>query len=163
LSNITDKKTLSKCGHSFCAGCIDEAFKHQKKCPVCSTVYGTLIGDQPEGKMIVSHSSLSLRGYESCGSITITYKFEDGFQGPEHPTPGKKYYGISRSAYLPDNDEGNKVLRLLEKAFRQRLTFTIGRSSTTGITGVITWNDIHHKTRRIGGATRYYVSWNVLW
>ena len=36
LSDITNKKTLNKCGHSFCAGCIDEAFKHEKKCPVCS-------------------------------------------------------------------------------------------------------------------------------
>ena len=27
LCDFTDKKTLSKCGHSFCAGCIDEAFK----------------------------------------------------------------------------------------------------------------------------------------
>ena len=155
LSDITDKKTLDKCGHSFCAHCIDEAFKLQKKCPVCSEVYGVLIRNQPDGKMIVSHSSTSLSGYQSCGSIIITYKFEDGVQGPEHPNPGKRYCGTMRSAFLPDNDEGNKVLKLLQKAFRQRLTFTIGRSSTTGANNVITWNGIHHKTRRTGGPTRY--------
>jgi deltex-like protein len=47
LSHTTEKKTLHKCGHSFCATCIDEVFKHQKKCPVCSQVYGPLIGNQP--------------------------------------------------------------------------------------------------------------------
>ena len=54
LSYMTDKKTLHKCGHSFCAVCIDEAFKHLKKCPVCSQVYGPLIGNQPDGKMFVT-------------------------------------------------------------------------------------------------------------
>jgi deltex-like protein len=155
LCDFTDKKILSKCGHSFCAGCIDEAFKHQKKCPVCSQVYGPLIENQPPGMMIVSRTSISLSGYESCGSITIRYKIEEGVQGPEHPNPGKRYFGMTREAYLPDNDEGNKVLRLLQKAFDQKLTFTIGRSPITGATNVVTWNDIHHKTRRTGGATRY--------
>ena len=89
LCNFTDKKTLSKCGHSFCAACIDRAFKVQKKCPVCSTVYGLLIGNQPEGKMFV------------------------------------------------------------------KLTFTIGRSLTTGADNVITWNGIHHKTNIRGGPIKY--------
>ena len=83
LCSITDKKTLDKCGHSFCAKCIQAAFKHQKKCPVCYQVYGPLIGNQPPGKMFVIHTLISLSGYESCGSITITYKFEDGVQGQE--------------------------------------------------------------------------------
>ncbi|KAL0193062.1 hypothetical protein M9458_011358, partial [Cirrhinus mrigala] len=71
----------------------------------------------------------------------------------EHPNPGKPYQGASRIAYLPDTQEGNKVLKLLERAFKQRLTFTIGRSSTTGQNNVVTWNDIHHKTSRDGGPT----------
>jgi len=37
-----------------------------------------------------------------------------------------------REAYLPDNDEGRKVLRLLRKAFVQRLIFTVGQSTTSG-------------------------------
>jgi deltex len=31
-------------------------------------------------------------------------------------------------------------------AFDRRLIFTIGRSVTTGMEDVITWNEIHHKT-----------------
>ena len=112
-------------------------------------LYGPLIGNQPPGKMITSYSSISLDGYESCGSINITYKFEDGIQGPEHPTPGKKYCGTTRSAFLPDNEEGNKVVKLLQQAFKQKLTFTIGRSSTSGLNNVITWNDFTTKLEEL--------------
>lgn len=33
--------------------------------------------------------------------------------------------------------------------------FTIGQSRTTGEKGVITWNDIYHKTRPDGGPERF--------
>ena len=155
LCEFTDKKTLFKCGHSFCAACIDRAFKVKKECPVCSTDYGPLIGNQPDGKMFVSHSSQKIPGYESCGgSIVIMYKFEGGVQGENHQNPGHRYSGTTRYGYLLDNREGQKVLKLLRKAFDQKLTFTIGRSSTTGANNVITWNDIHHKTSITGGPTK---------
>jgi deltex-like protein len=154
LCDFTDKKTLSKCGHSFCSGCIDQAFKHQKKCPVCSQVYGPLMGNQPPGKMTDTAKSMRLPGFPSCGSIVIVYTFDGGVQGENHPNPGQRYTGTTRRAYLPDNAEGRKVLKLLRKAFDQKLTFTIGRSSTTGSNNVITWNDIHHKTNMHGGPTR---------
>jgi len=40
---------------------------------------------------------------------------------------------------------------MLKTAFEQRLIFTIGQSRTSGEENVLTWNDIHHKTRRDGG------------
>ena len=153
LGDITNKKTLDKCGHSFCADCINEAFKHTKKCPVCSMVYGPLIGNQPKGNMFDSFRSTSLPGFGSCGTITISYRFPSGIQGPEHPNPGKPYTGTNRNAYLPDNKEGRKVLKLLKKAFEQKLMFTIGRSVTTGMDNCVIWNDIHHKTSPTGGPT----------
>ncbi len=64
----------------------------------------------------------------------------------EHPHPGQRYHGTTRTAYLPDNAEGNQVEALLRRAFDSRLVFTVGRSSTTGCDDTITWNDIHHKT-----------------
>ncbi|CAB3997410.1 E3 ubiquitin- ligase DTX3L, partial, partial [Paramuricea clavata] len=155
LCNVTDKKTLSKCGHSFCAGCIDVAFRHQKKCPVCSQVYGPLIGNQPPGTMTVNAQSTSLPGLGLCDTIVITYRFPNGTQGPNHPNPGNSYSGTIRIAYLPDNKEGRKILNLLRKAFDQKLMFTIGRSKTTGANNVITWNGIHHKTSRTGGPTNF--------
>ncbi|XP_028398975.1 uncharacterized protein LOC114522484 [Dendronephthya gigantea] len=153
LCDFTDKKTLSKCGHSFCAACIDRAFQYSKKCPTCGLAYGTLVGNQPPGKMTDYSNSARLPGYDSCGTIVINYAFYGGVQGPEHPNPGQRYQGTQRRAYLPDNEEGRKVLRLLRKAFDQKLTFTIGRSSTSGADNVITWNDIDHKTNISGGAT----------
>ena len=155
LSDFTDKKTLSKCGHSFCAFCVDRAFQYQKKCPVCCQAYGVLVGNQPPGKMTDHSNFTRLPGYGSCGTIVINYSFLGGVQGPEHPNPGQRYPGTQRRAYLPDNKEGRKVLKLLKKAFEQKLIFTIGRSSTSGADNVITWNDIHHKTCTSGGLTKY--------
>ncbi|XP_014685043.2 E3 ubiquitin-protein ligase DTX3L isoform X2 [Equus asinus] len=73
----------------------------------------------------------------------------------QHPNPGRRYLGIHRTAYLPNNKEGNEVLRLLRRAFDQKLIFTVGDSRVTGALDVITWNDIHHKTSQYGGPDNY--------
>lgn len=97
----------------------------------------------------------SLPGHEGWGTIVIYYSFKDGIQTKEHPNPGKAYSGTQRVAYLPDNAEGRKVLDLLRKAFEQRLTFTVGDSRVLGISDVVTWNDIHHKTAKFGGPAKF--------
>ena len=89
--------------------------------------------------------------FADCGTITIDYYFPPGIQGSEHPNPGQRYEGTQRTAYLPDNREGNEVLQLLRRAFDARLVFTVGTSVTTGRQNQITWNDIHHKTNVSGG------------
>jgi deltex-like protein len=96
---------------------------------------------------------LKLPGYERFGTIRIDYYFQSGTQGRQHPNPGQRYYGTTRTAYLPDCPEGREVLGLLRKAFDARLTFTIGTSVTTGVSNTVTWNDIHHKTDPYGEAT----------
>ena len=72
----------------------------------------------------------------------------------DHPAPGRQYHGTRRTAFLPANKEGQKVLSLLQQAFDQRLIFTVGRSRTTGRDHTVTWNDIHHKTNVSGGPER---------
>jgi deltex-like protein len=120
-----------------------------------------LIGNQPPGKMIDSYKSKSLLGFGSCGTIVISYMFASGIQGSDHPNPGKPYKATWQTAYLPNNQEGGKVLKLLKKAFDQKLTFTIGRSKTTGEDYCVVWNDIPHKTSMIGGPAKYvFVSLN---
>lgn len=47
------------------------------------------------------------------------------------------------------------MLRLLRKAFDQKLIFTVGTSRTTGNENQVTWNDIHHKTSITGGSLKY--------
>ena len=151
LCEFTKKKTLDKCGHSFCKECIDKAFETKKQCPICLKVYGPLTGNQPDGYMYESYNLNVLPGYRSCGTIIISYRFNNGIQGPDHPNPGKPYTGTSRTAYLPDSKEGRKILKLLKKAFEHKLTFTIGLSTTTEGDGRVIWNDIHHKTSTFGG------------
>ncbi|XP_013401656.1 uncharacterized protein LOC106167412 isoform X1 [Lingula anatina] len=152
----TNPIALSKCNHVFCKECIDNCFKlHKPACPTCGTLYGTLTGNMPEGTMTVSKEWAPLPGHGGFGTIVITYSFSGGIQQDDHPNPGRHYRGTTRVAYLPDSPEGRKVLNLLQKAFDKRLTFTIGRSTTTGLEDQITWNDIHHKTNKHGGSTGF--------
>ncbi|XP_013998996.2 E3 ubiquitin-protein ligase DTX3L isoform X1 [Salmo salar] len=149
------KKTL-ECKHSFCRRCVEKAFKTKPVCPTCGAVYGELKGTQPKGgTMTTTKEKSSLSGYEKYGTIVIQYHIPSGIQKEEHPNPGQTYQSVSRTAYLPDSSEGRNVLALLKRAFDQRLTFTIGRSSTTGMENMVTWNDIHHKTSRSGGTSCY--------
>ncbi|XP_033861511.3 E3 ubiquitin-protein ligase DTX3L-like [Acipenser ruthenus] len=152
----TERETLARCQHSFCRGCLKSAFDNKPACPVCGVLYGEVKGTQPRnGTMSISQSSVSLPGYEKHGTLVIKYDIPSGVQGDEHPSPGQRYWGASRTAYLPDSALGRKVLALLRRAFDQQLIFTIGTSSTTGMSDVVTWNDIHHKTSTHGGPTRY--------
>ena len=68
---------------------------------------------------------------------------------------GKQYPSTNRTGYLPDSPEGQKILRLLEVAFKRKLVFTVGRSVTTGADNVIVWNGIHHKTNINGGSANF--------
>ncbi|XP_053339026.1 probable E3 ubiquitin-protein ligase DTX3 isoform X2 [Clarias gariepinus] len=164
MGEMVEKTTLDKCGHSFCRTCLEQAFQVKKACPVCRLVYGQLIGNQPaNGSMMVERDpGLELPGHEGYGCICIIYSFPPGFQSQEHPNPGVLYPGTDRVAYLPDSPEGNRVLRLLRRAFAQRLLFTIGTSMTTGMHNVITWNDIHHKTAILGGPRRCAILYLLL-
>ena len=71
-----------KCGHEFHHDCIKSAFSHKPVCPVCGTVYGNLLGNQPDnGEMNHYVESRSLPGYEGHRTIVIEYNFPDGRQG----------------------------------------------------------------------------------
>ena len=101
---------------------------------------------------------LLCENFVGFGTIVIDYDLPSGLQGPEHPNPGQSYHGTSRTAYLPNNREGQEVLQLLRRAFDARLVFTVGTSNTTGLSNQVIWNDIHHKTNRFGGSSGYVLS-----
>ncbi|KAK7111050.1 uncharacterized protein [Littorina saxatilis] len=145
------------CGHQFCTVCVEQAMSITPKCPKCQRVFGIAKGTQPRGGTMTYTVSriLALPGYEGHGTIVIQYYIPSGNQETCHPNPGRMYGSCQRTAYLPDNKEGQEVLKMLRKAFDHRLIFTVGDSVTTGATGVITWNDIHHKTSSHGGATSF--------
>ncbi|XP_050395211.1 uncharacterized protein LOC130010309 [Patella vulgata] len=149
-------KCLSKCGHVFCTDCIETCFKLYKPvCPTCGTTYGILKGDQPTGVMKITKSYRGVEGEENCGCYEINYAFSSGVQDENHPNPGTRYLPTSRTAYLPATTEGKNVCKMLIVAFKRKLIFTVGRSTTTGQENRITWNDIHHKTSMSGGPTHF--------
>ncbi|XP_064022374.1 probable E3 ubiquitin-protein ligase DTX2 isoform X3 [Pogoniulus pusillus] len=106
-------------------------------------------GDAPEAGSIKPELVGRLR---SCQHpfhlLCLLAMYSNGNKGPEHPNPGLPYTarGFPRYCYLPDNEKGRKVLELLRVAWKRRLIFTVGTSSTTGESNTVVWNEIHHKT-----------------
>ncbi|KAK0152116.1 E3 ubiquitin-protein ligase DTX1 [Merluccius polli] len=144
---------LGKCGHMYHLLCLVAMYNNGNKdgslqCPTCKAIYGEKTGTQPPGKMEYHLIPHCLPGYLDTKTIRIVYDIPAGIQTPEHPNPGKKFSarGFPRHCYLPDNDKGRKVLKLLIMAWDRRLIFTIGTSSTTGEVDTVVWNEIHHKT-----------------
>lgn len=146
---------LRDCKHIYHKTCLEKLIEYVNseyiQCPLCKKIYGTKIGNQPDIiKMKHIIIKQKLPSYQEENSIQITYYTtkSNGIQNSNHPNPGKPFYCSSfpRIAYLPNNEQGNKVLEMLKKAFTQKLIFTIGRSVTTGEENIVTWNDIHHKT-----------------
>ncbi|KAG7461855.1 hypothetical protein MATL_G00195570 [Megalops atlanticus] len=144
---------LAKCGHQYHLQCLVAMYNNGNKdgslqCPTCKTIYGVKTGNQPPGKMEYHVIPHSLPGHPDCRTIRIIYNIPPGIQGPEHPNPGKPFTarGFPRHCYLPDNEKGRKVLRLLLVAWDRRLIFSVGTSSTTGESDTVIWNEIHHKT-----------------
>eukprot|EP00092_Neocalanus_flemingeri_P017470 GFUD01018898.1.p1 GENE.GFUD01018898.1~~GFUD01018898.1.p1 ORF type:complete len:454 (+),score=103.49 GFUD01018898.1:200-1363(+) len=154
--------SLNSCVHSFHSACLTALISNSPspflQCPTCKKVYGIRTGTRPStGSM--SHRLLqsSLPGHTDCGTIELHFQFTPGIQGPEHPSPGHYYtpVGFPRTAFLPDNQEGQQALHGLYLAWEQRLLFTVGRSITTGQDNCVTWNDIHLKTKVTGGEHSY--------
>ena len=141
---------LDKCsGHYFHKDCIELCHKQAHlRCPICGVIYGIMTGDMPKGSMrLIKYpsSAVDWEAYPNTDILEVHYVFRGG-KRDEILFPG-----TSRVAYLPYNDEGIEVLRLLIIAFERRLTFTIGTSVTTGRPNQIIWNGIHHKTALDGG------------
>ncbi|KAG0585421.1 hypothetical protein M758_2G010100 [Ceratodon purpureus] len=153
---------LAKCRHVFCKECIMRWFETRPTCPVCTMAYGVITGIQPNGTMSVRiiptdspEFGSGLEGFPGVDIIQIHYNFPSGIQGPEHPSPGRRYTGTRRVAYLPFTKEGEDVLSLLKTAWDRRLLFSVGTSITTGQRDVVTWSGVHHKTNTWGGPTNF--------
>ncbi|XP_038144020.1 LOW QUALITY PROTEIN: E3 ubiquitin-protein ligase DTX3L-like [Cyprinodon tularosa] len=152
MFKFTNKEQL-KCKHAFCKDCLQMAVQHSGPiCPICKDVFGVVKGNQPDGTMRWRKQNYA----DLPGHIEITYNIPIELQTKNPPKSGQYYVvGTTRTAYLPDNKEGNEVLQLLKKAFEQKPIFTVGESRTTGVENAVTWNDIHHKTSMTGGPEHF--------
>lgn len=141
-------KTLPKCQHKLCVDCYKKieitrttmsGSSHTFiKCPFCLITSGIEIGICPDGEMSERFTLTNCDGYENCGSISFLYNVN---------TP---LYRLTRGAFLPNNEEGRNILKLLRIAWDRRIVFTIDTSHTTGRENTLVWN-IHHKTSQTGG------------
>ncbi|ETO17591.1 BAL-associated protein [Reticulomyxa filosa] len=153
-SRLTDDVAiaLSRCPtHLYHIGCILQWISDKRQCPVCKKNYGHMVGNQPDGTLSVEKINESCEGYEGCKTHKLTFQFEGGIQGYDHPNPGQPYFGDIRVAYLPDTKEGREVLKLLRTAWERKLIFTVGYSMTRLLDNVIVFNGIHLKTNMYGG------------
>ena len=160
---------LSVCNHVFHFNCIQRAFASGKpQCPICRRAVGNPQGKSPSGKMSVSLSkSIRCTSFETFSTIIIKYEMKQSSQRSYHENPGQKQSGKRAKAYLPNNTDGQKLLKRLKFAFLHGLTFTVGTSMTTGAANQCTWSSIHHKTSPTGGNashgypdTSYFINCN---
>ncbi|XP_061095044.1 E3 ubiquitin/ISG15 ligase TRIM25-like [Conger conger] len=127
------KKQRLMCTHAICAACLERSVERLGlQCPVCQQALRVL-GDQPEGQM--THLKIST-------FLIIAYNIPDGIQTEAHPNPGKPFTGLHTQSYLPDSPEGRKVLKLLQRAFEQKLIFTV--APTHGAADRVVFTDIPH-------------------
>jgi deltex-like protein len=146
---------ITACGHKYHLECIKAALNVGSKCPICRKAIKNPQGHSPSGTMtITSTTSFSRRcsGFEDHWTIVIEYVIPSGYQMAYHPSPGHPFRGGMRKAYLPNNEDGRRLLERLKLAWMLGLTFTIGTSLTSGRSNVVTWASIHHKTSTFGGS-----------
>jgi len=117
-------------------------------------VVGSPQGKSPSGTLEVYTTPDSCSGFQQ-GSIVIKYSIPSGTQLSYHESPGERHSGKAVKAYLPNNDDGQDLLRRLKYAFMHGLTFEVGTSMTTGRTNTVTWSSVHHKTSNHGGVMKH--------
>ncbi|XP_064189767.1 E3 ubiquitin-protein ligase DTX1-like [Anguilla rostrata] len=126
------KKQRLTCTHAFCAACLKKSVESLGlQCPVCLKALRVL-GDQPW-----VHRYSFTHDYTSC---CITYIIPNGIQTEAHPNPGKPFTGINTQAWLPKSQQGQEVLKLLERAFDQKMVFTV--AATDGAEDRVAFTDI---------------------
>jgi hypothetical protein len=116
-------------------------------CPLCHRMVQNSQGHSLSGKMTIETSPVKCSGFESCArSILITYSMPaSSIQKSYHENPRQCYLGTTWTTYLPDNEDGRKLLKRLKNAWIQGLMFT---SWTTRQPNCVTFTSIHHRTSR---------------
>lgn len=71
----------SKCGHTFCKRCVDEAVATGTTVLMCNEEWCACQRNQPVGRMSWSTEKKALPGHEDCETIAITYDLPPGKQG----------------------------------------------------------------------------------
>ena len=99
----------------------------------------------------ITASSQPLPGHPGVGRIAVVISAN----APKQLSDGKQVTVCAKSVthYLPDNQVGRELLRLLKVLHKHQLIFKLDYSNTTGLFG-ITFN-FHLKTRTSGGEANH--------
>jgi deltex-like protein len=143
---------IQGCDHAYHFKCINDYMKHNVICPTCRAPIGAPQGKSPSGSMSITLNNRDCPGYPNTNTIEITYEIPSGTQRSYQENPDSPFRGTTRTAYLPNNDEGRRLLTRLKYSFLHGLTFRVGTSLTSGAHNVVTWTSIHHKTSLYGGS-----------
>lgn len=99
LDTFKEKRQLG-CKHQFCSGCLEASINSMGPCcPVCKQVFGTIVGNQPRGRMTSFMNHKSLPGFPNCGTIVINYEIRAGIQTVNVQNIWKRF--ILLCFYLP--------------------------------------------------------------
>ncbi|KAL7465443.1 hypothetical protein ACHAXS_008769, partial [Conticribra weissflogii] len=139
---------IQACRHAFHQKCLEnKLLRGVDRCSVCGVSYGRPRGHSPSGTMTIDRDPRLCPGFEPAKTIRITYRIPPGIQKSYHPHPGRRHEGTTRTAYLPNDDEGIRLLQRLRCAWTLGLIFTVGYSVTCQRNDCVTWATIPHKTR----------------
>eukprot|EP00933_Yihiella_yeosuensis_P008208 TRINITY_DN113545_c0_g1_i1.p1 TRINITY_DN113545_c0_g1~~TRINITY_DN113545_c0_g1_i1.p1 ORF type:complete len:293 (+),score=55.41 TRINITY_DN113545_c0_g1_i1:35-913(+) len=141
---------ITRCGHIYHRNCILQWFVQRPSCPLCCSRLSKVFGTQPsEGTMRWKCEDKTLPGEaEGSGTIVVCWDFPAGLDGS-----GNWFASRNQQGYLPDTERGREVLGLFVTAFRRKLMFDLGLSSSRNKY----WPriSVHIKTSRGGGAQRH--------
>lgn len=134
-----------ECSHKLCLACYSNILTTRTtmsgiqhtfvKCPFCQGTTGIEVGTCPDLDMNVTIIPNSCESYEGTNTISINYS--------------SSVQRFNRTAYLPNNTEGQEVVNLLRIACDRRLCFTIGTSVTTGQENVSLFFQFYFKSPKI--------------
>lgn len=119
------------CVHIFHQDCIQKSIESSPRCPTCQTWVKEPQGKSPSGRMCLAVIPKKCSGYDE-DTIQINYQIYAAIQKPYHPYPNVRHSSTNVKAYLPNNDEGNNLLKRLKYVFEHGLTFTVGTSMILG-------------------------------
>jgi deltex-like protein len=121
-------------------------------CPICRSKLVEPFGNCPKGTLtVVLNNRRRCKGHQFYGTYELTYQIPDGIQSNCHDSPGRRFRGTVRKAFVPNvPSAGRDLVKRLQYAFAHGLTFTVGTSLTSGKSNVVVWTSIHHKTSASG-------------
>lgn len=105
---------------------------------MCRKVVGEPQGKSPSGAMTISTCPIPCDGFGD-DSIVIHYEIPRAKQLSYHDNPGKPHGAKDATAYLPNNRDGQDLLKRFKYSFMHGLSFAVGTSLTTRAADQCTW------------------------